>query len=364
MNGKRRSPIEGLLRGFRKKPNRFIQVQKSLRRKGDGRLPLSFYGTSDILTKEQWKRTIEKYNPREMLQNLDKIEEKVLLTGAGISVPETYLLLETVDDMEKLKEWLKDWNDGFAIKPASGHGGAGIKVINSRTAGRFITISGKGIGSDEIMVHAERILKGSYTRGEPDRVIVERRLILDRSLRELMTPGLLDIRVVSLHGFPLMAMTRLPTKRSKGKANIHQGAIGAGISLCEGRITSATLLRRNVKRHPTSGRQILGFKFNMWEEILEVASLASDVSGLGFVGVDLTVDIKTKVTILEVNKRPGLEIQNANRAGLKRRIRWVESMIKKSGDDIKALGPGIKIELSRKWDMNDWRKPLEEMEEE
>lgn len=361
---RRRGPLNDLFGSFRKKPNRFRQVQRTLRRERSGRFPINFYGSSDILTKEQWKRTVEKYNSRDMLEGLDKIEEKALLSEAGINVPDTYMILETAEDLDSFKIWLKGWSRGFALKPASGHGGAGIKVINGRTAGRFITISGKGVGIDDLVSHAERILKGRYTRGEPDRVIVERRLLLDRSLRELMTPGLPDIRIVSIMGFPIMAMTRLPTRRSRGKANIHQGAIGAGISLWEGRITSATLFRKNVKRHPTSGRFLVGFRFNMWENILETASLASDVSGLGFVGVDLTVDAQSGVTVLEVNKRPGLEIQNANRAGLKRRIKWVESRVRKDSDGIKGLGPGIKVELSRKWDKYGWRKPPEDEREE
>jgi alpha-L-glutamate ligase-like protein len=356
MKNKKRGTISSLFGGFRRKPNRFRQVQRTLRRKREGKLPLPFYGGSDILTKEQWRKTVEKYNSLDMLKSLNKLEEKALLTKAGVQVPETYLVIETEDDIEDLRDWLEEWNEGFAIKPSSGHGGAGIKVIDRRVAGRFITISGKGIESSDILKHAERILKGVYTRGEPDRVIIERRLVLHRSLRELMTPGLPDIRVVSLMGFPMMAMTRLPTKRSRGKANIHQGAIGAGISISEGRITSATLFRKNVKNHPASGRQIVGFRFNMWESILETASLASDASGLDFVGVDLIVDSEKGVTVLEVNKRPGLEIQNANRAGLKKRLRFVESQIRASKGDIRSLGPGIKAELSRNWDSNDWKK--------
>jgi glutathione synthase/RimK-type ligase-like ATP-grasp enzyme len=175
---------------------------------------------------------------------------------------------------------------------------------------------------------------------------------------------LLDIRIVVLRGFPLMAMTRLPTRRSMGRANIHQGAIGAGISLSEGRITAATLLRRNVKTHPSSGRQIVGFRFNMWEDILENASAAADASGLGFVGVDITIDRDLGTVVLEVNKRPGLEIQNANRAGLRRRIRWVERNIRKEGKDFLDLGPGIKAELSRKWDAAGWRRYRDEYPEE
>lgn len=364
MANRNKDPVKKLLRSMRRKPNRFRQVQRALRRDSKYKFPVSMYGRSDILTKEQWKKVINANNPKELLDSMNKMDEKARLRKAGVMVPETYMYIESLDDIPRLDNWLEGWDRGFAIKPISGHGGSGIKVIDRRVAGRFITISGKGIGKDDIIKHAERILRGTYTRSEPDIAMVERRLVLDRSLRELLTPGLLDIRIVAFKGFPLMAMTRLPTRRSKGKANIHQGAIGAGISIAEGRITSATLFRGDVKRHPNSGRQIVGFKFNMWEKILETASLAADASGLGFVGVDLTVDSESGVVVLEVNKRPGLEIQNANRAGMMRRIKWVERYLKGIQADPSSIGPGIKAELSRKWDSTGWQKVKEGMTEE
>ena len=115
-------------------------------------------------------------------------------------------------------------------------------------------------------------------------------------------------------------------------------------------------MRKNIRRHPTSGKTLIGFRFNMWEEIMETASEAGGCMGLGFVGVDLTIAEGRGVVVLEVNKRPGLEIQNANGAGLKRRIRWVERFIRKNRIDPLELGPGLKAELSRNWDAAGWRK--------
>ena len=187
---------------------------------------------------------------------------------------------------------------------------------------------------------------------------------MDPIPRELRKPGLLDLRIVVYRGFPIMAMTRLPTRRSGGKANIHQGAIGAGISISEGRIIAATFLRRSITKHPTSGRALIGFRFNMWEEIMEVASIAGSCMNMGFVGVDLTVAEGRGVVVLEVNKRPGLEIQNANRSGMKRRIKWVDRYLRKnkvSGDDI---GPGIRVELARNRDLAGWKKVTIDPEEE
>ncbi|MFO8052219.1 MAG: sugar-transfer associated ATP-grasp domain-containing protein, partial [Thermoplasmatota archaeon] len=324
---------------FRRRPNRFKQVQRHLKKGYRGRMPLSFYGTRDILTKEQWKKMISRYNPTDVLESIDKIEEKRKLREAGVSIPENYMIVEDEEDMENLNDWLGERKSGFVIKPSRGHGGSGVLVVQRKVARRYILTSGRGVEDHQIMRHVKRIIKGHYTKGVPDRAIVEEKLTLSRRLREIMTPGLADIRIVALMGFPLMAMTRLPTRRSGGKANIHQGAIGAGISISEGTISSATYIRRNVRSHPVSGCSLIGFRFNMWDDILETASAAADAMEMGFVGVDLTVDERKGVVVLEVNKRPGLEIQNANRSGLKRRIRWVERYVRKSGRGINELGP-------------------------
>ncbi|MBN1538607.1 MAG: hypothetical protein JW939_00545 [Candidatus Thermoplasmatota archaeon] len=346
----------GLLLSFRRRPNRFLQVQRYLRREREGSLPPSMYGSRDILTKENWKDLIIKHNPKEALETIDKVHEKVKLREAGIPIPTTYLIIETEEDLERFNVWLRDRKEGFVIKPSKGHGGSGVLVVSRRVAQRFILPSNRGVESSYLLRHVQRVISGHYTRSVPDRAIVEERLVLSNRLRELMTPGLLDLRVVCFKGFPVMAMTRLPTKRSGGRANIHQGAIGAGISICDGKIVSATYLRKSIKRHPTSGKALIGFGFNMWEEILETSVNAAESMGMGFVGVDLTVAEGKGVTVLEVNKRPGLEIQNANRAGMKRRIRWVERYLRKNRLKEGEIGPGIKVELARSWDRAGWRR--------
>jgi len=353
-----------LLSGLKKRPNRFKQVQRRIRSESEGIMPLSWYGKGDILSKENWKDLIEKQNPKEILETIDKLEEKTRLKTAGVPVPETYLVLETEEDIERYAAWLHGRKQGFVTKPSRGHGGAGVLVVNRRVAKRFILPSGRGVEASYLLRHSNRIISGFYTKKVPDRALVEERLVLSKSLRELMTTGLLDIRVVVYKGFPVMAMTRLPTKRSGGKANIHQGAIGAGISISEGRIISASYLRRNIKTHPTSGKGLIGFKVNMWEDILEISSESGSCMGMGFVGVDLTVAEGRGVVVLEVNKRPGLEIQNANKAGLKRRIRWVERYLRRNKISENEVGPGIKAELSRNWDGNDWKRVSASPEEE
>ena len=51
--------------------------------------------------------------------------------------------------------------------------------------------------------------------------------------------GVPDIRIVVFNGYPVMAMLRLATHASDGKANLHQGAVGVGLALDSGRCLNA-----------------------------------------------------------------------------------------------------------------------------
>lgn len=360
----RRRRRAGWLGRLLRRPYRFRQVQRELRREGSMRLPVSFYGKGDILEKDVWRGYLKKYNPRDLMESMDKLYQKGILGQAGIPIPETLMTVGAEEELISFQDWLATRGEGFVIKPSQGHGGTGILVIERIVARKFILTSGKGVDASYLIRHAMRIINGRYLGGTPDTAMIEERIILSRRLRELATMGLLDIRVVIFKGFPIMAMTRLPTKGSGGKANVHQGAFAAGISISEGRIISGTIGRKSSRKHPGTGRSLVGFGFNMWEEIMETASAASDAMGMGFAGVDLAVDDRRGVLVIEVNRRPGLEIQNANRAGLRRRIRFVERRIRKEKMDISAIGPGIKAELSRNWDKIGWGAPGGDEEEE
>lgn len=335
-------------------PDRFRQVRESLRREGGGWIPVSILARREILTRLAWKRLIEKHNPAHLMEISDKVEQKIRLSRAGIPIPETFMIVSDENGILSFNNWLKGWDRGFVIKPSKGHGGNGVLVIDSRRGTISFRYNGRSLENREMIQHIRSIISGSFSEGIPDRAIIEERMILAKRLRELQTDGLIDIRIVVFRGFPIMAMTRLPTKRSEGRANIHQGALAAGISISEGRIITATQDRRTVKRHPGSGKAIIGFRFNEWERMLESASASALAMEMGYVGVDLTVDEKKGVVVIEVNKRPGLEIQNANRAGLMKRIRFVNSAWKKDLKEAQDLGPGVRAELSRYWDRLKW----------
>jgi alpha-L-glutamate ligase-like protein len=130
---------------------------------------------------------------------------------------------------------------------------------------------------------------------------------------------------VLYRGVPVMAMVRLPTLASRGRANLHQGAVAAAIDLAAGRTFGGVWRNRPVDRHPDTGGAIHDIVVPQWPELLESAVRLADGVGLGYLGVDFVLDAATGPVVLEANARPGLAIQTANRRGLLHRLAWVDS---------------------------------------
>ena len=108
-----------------------------------------------------------------------------------------------------------------------------------------------------------------------------------------------------------------------------------------------------IDHHPNTKYRFIGFKIPSWCEVLTMAVRAQVISGLGFVGIDLCIDQKKGLLVMEVNKRPGLEIQIANKAGLLTRLARVEKEIAaKSGNEINSTRD--RITQCIQWDDNGW----------
>jgi len=60
--------------------------------------------------------------------------------------------------------------------------------------------------------------------------------------------------------------------------------------------------------------------------ILESSARGYEVTGLGYLGVDMVIDRDLGPLILEMNARPGLAIQIANRVGMLTRIERIEAI--------------------------------------
>ncbi|MEL6227339.1 MAG: sugar-transfer associated ATP-grasp domain-containing protein, partial [Pseudomonadota bacterium] len=65
-----------------------------------------------------------------------------------------------------------------------------------------------------------------------------------------------------------------------------------------------------------TGAELIGFKIPKWRQILEIAIAAAEAVPLGYIGVDICLDEDRGPLVLEVNGRPGIEIQNVQQKGL------------------------------------------------
>src|SRR2546425_2582212 len=119
-------------------------------------------------------------------------------------------------------------------------------------------------------------------------------------------------------------------------------------------ITHAVLHGNAQPCHPDTGDVILGQKVPDFDEILEVAAEAQRLTGLGFAGVDVCLVAGRGPVVMEVNRRPGLEIQNANAAGLLRRLRIIEELAKRE-ETVEE-----RIELSKRLYSGGREKPHEQ----
>jgi alpha-L-glutamate ligase-like protein len=261
-------------------------------------------------------------NPRRLYRLVDdKLRTKELATGRHIAVPETYAVIRTPHDTARIGETLAA-RDSFVIKPACGSGGKGVLVITGRDdKGRYLKPSGVALTGAELRHHVSNILAGLFSLGgQRDCALVEYRVRPAKVLTDISHQGAPDIRVVLLHGYPVMAMLRAATRESDGRANLHQGALGIGIDLATGKTIRAVHHGRPVSMHPDRGVGLLGISIPQWDRILDIAATCQEMTGLGYLGVDIMVDETLGPLMIEVNARPGLAIQMANGVGLMRRL--------------------------------------------
>jgi alpha-L-glutamate ligase-like protein len=255
----------------------------------------------------------------------DKLLTKQLAQANGIAAPELYGVIEVEGQVEHLPAIVRD-HEGFVIKPAHGSGGEGILVVQGQINGKFRKQDGRIVTLDELNHHVFSLLSGLYSLGgQPDRALIEYRVEFNPIFESISYQGVPDIRIIVFLGVPVMSMVRLPTRMSEGKANLHQGAIGAGIDIATGRTLGAVWGNQPVNEHPDTGRALTGVQIPDWEKLLELAARCHDLTGLGYQGVDIVLDRDKGPLVLELNARPGLNIQIANKAGLLPRLRKVEA---------------------------------------
>ncbi|MFH1732781.1 MAG: alpha-L-glutamate ligase-like protein, partial [Planctomycetota bacterium] len=260
-------------------------------------------------------------NPRKLYPRVDdKVITKETCQANGIAVPVTYAVLERFGDVRGISELLADHAE-FVIKPARGAGGRGILVVVGRDGGDFRLSGDRTASIADVRYHLASILAGLHSLGgRPDRAIIEERINRHAIFEGLAVGGTPDIRVICHQGTPAIAMLRLPTRASGGRANLHQGAVGAGVDIRNGTTLGGVQKNRTISTHPDTGVPVAGHRLPDWGRVLDVAARLSRALELGYVGIDIVLDSVRGPLVLEANARPGLGIQIANHCGLRSRL--------------------------------------------
>ncbi len=268
-----------------------------------------------------------------------KYATKVLLKNKNIASAEIYGFLATNEDVNDF-----DWQSlttNFVIKPTNGNAGKGVIAFRTQQPDglHWIDTLGRAWGLDDIKLHCFDILEGEYsTYGSQHNILIEERIPIHSKLRKYAYQGTPDVRIIIFNHVPVMAMLRLPTAESEGRANLAQGAIGVGIDMATGITTNAIAHKGSlIKYLPDTKRKLNGIKIPFWNQLLQTAVEASDAANLAFSGIDLFVHEEKGPMVVELNANPGLSIQNANQAGLRRRLERVEDL------NVRDAEHGVKI---------------------
>lgn len=275
---------------------------------------------------------INPHNPRALFPLVDdKLRTKLLARRHGVATPELLGVIRHQSEIRGLDGMIEGVT-GFAIKPSRGSGGKGILVVSEYRDGSVRKSSGVWIPRYQVERYLSNLLSGLYTLGgAPDAAVVESLIIMDPRFADFSFDGVPDIRIIVYRGYPLMAMIRLSTAASDGKANLHQGAIGVGLDLASGSPVHAVQYDRPVTRHPDTGRPLTELPIENWTRLLTLAARCHEMTGLGFIGADMVVDHGRGPLLLELNARPGLSIQIANGCGLAPRIGMIDAWERERG---------------------------------
>src|SRR5438128_1601056 len=215
-------------------------------------------------------------NPRSHFPQVDdKKRMRDLCRAIGVPTPALYAVVAAHSALRHLPRLLEG-RQAFVLKPNRGAGGRGVLVVTDRDGPAFVKQNGARLKLDEVCQHVSSIISGLYSLGgRPDEALVQERVLPHPAFAPISYQGTADVRVIVYRGVPLMAMLRLPTQLSGGRANLHQGAIGAGVELESGRTTRAVLRNRLTRRHPDTGASVVGFEVPYWAQILDTACRVS-----------------------------------------------------------------------------------------
>ena len=268
---------------------------------------------------------IAQLNPRHLYPLVDdKVQTKNLAIKSGVKTPNLIGVIEHQYEVKNILDMVKNHTE-FVVKPSHGSGGKGVLVIKSYSDNSFTLPSGRCITYNELYQHISNILSGLYSLGgKYDSALVEEVVHFSDAFKEYSYQGVPDVRVIVYKGYPIMAMTRLSTAESGGRANLHQGAVGVGLDIKTGKTKKAVQHNLPLTHHPDTKADLRKIEVPLWREHLLISAKAYEMTGLGYFGADIVLDAQKGPLMLELNARPGLAIQIANGSGLKKAIKKVD----------------------------------------
>jgi len=283
------------------------------------RLP-AWRGYDDVVGMNARNAHIARSNPLPAVRLVnDKAATKWALERHDVPVARTIAVIS--EHRWARRVTAQDLPAEWAMKPNRGHGGNGILIADGRDGDGWLRASGRALPLGAVRDHLRLVLDGEFSGRARDAALLEPLIRTDDELGRLSYQGLPDIRVICEHDQPRLAMLRLPTSRSGGRANLHQGAVGAAVDVDTGRVVAARIGRHSTHVHPDTHVPLLGAGIPAWEQVLTAASRCGPATGLHYVGADVVLDRSRGPLVLEVNARPGLQIQNVTARGLSRVLR-------------------------------------------
>ncbi len=268
---------------------------------------------------------LKPYNPRKAVAFADnKLKTKAFLSARGVPTARIYARIE---DRQQLRTFdFKSLPDECVLKPNYGYGGEGIMILKGRRNGEFLEQGKTPVPDRRLREHIEDILDGKFSvNGKMDTAFFEKILVAHDGFAPFRPAGLPDVRIVVFNLVPVMAMLRVPTVSSHGKANVHMGGLGIGIDIAKGVTTHAFQYSSLIDDVPHGGGAA-GIPIPFWEEMLLIASRIQYITNIGYLAVDLTIDDEQGPVLLEVNARAGLMVQVANLAPLRSRLERVKGI--------------------------------------
>lgn len=248
----------------------------------------------------------------------DKVKTKEILHKNNIACAETFTVITKVSDIKK--KWAAcQKHTAMAVKPANGCGGGGIKILKKSNDGHWMS-GGKPISEAQIFQHITSIVSGLFSMNSSDSCLIEECIVSHPFFAKIYDEGVPDFRVITLKGRPIMAMLRMPTSKSDGKANLHQNGVGIGVDMEKGTLTQVYDGKRYRDHHPDNPKKVFGKPVPYWDEIIALSIVTSKVFPLDYLGIDVVIDKVKGPQIMEINVRPGLGIQLVNQCGLEKAI--------------------------------------------